>query len=210
IPRVFDESDRIAAAVAGREVKGELPADAERLFAASQVDPDADLATEAAAYRPPFGHLALLLQIPGVDVRERAAAEKGGPLESREDEILAERIRAARGWLESYAPDKARIVIHRDALPDAARALDDSQHAYLAALADRLERADWVGEAVQAEIFSVAQELGLKPGVAFSALYAAFLGERSGPRAGWLLAALDREFVVARLREAAAADTLPA
>jgi lysyl-tRNA synthetase class 1 len=210
IPRVFDESDRIAAAVAGREVKGELPADAERLFAASQVDPDADLATEAAAYRPPFGHLALLLQIPGADVRERAAAEKGAPLEPREEEILAERIRAARGWLESYAPDKARIVIHRDAVPDAARALDDSQRAYLAALADRLQRADWVGEAVQAEIFSVAQELGLKPGVAFSALYAAFLGERSGPRAGWLLAALDREFVVARLREAAAADTLPA
>jgi lysyl-tRNA synthetase class 1 len=145
-----------------------------------------------------------------VDVRERAAAEKGAPLEPREEEILAERIRAARGWLESYAPDKARIVIHRDAVPDAARALDDSQRAYLAALADRLERADWVGEAVQAEIFSVAQELGLKPGVAFSALYAAFLGERSGPRAGWLLAALDREFVVARLREAAAADTLPA
>ena len=32
IPRLFDEFDRIAAATAGREVKGELPADYERLF----------------------------------------------------------------------------------------------------------------------------------------------------------------------------------
>ncbi len=67
IPRVFDESDRIAAAVAGRDVKGELPADADRLFAATLVDPQADVAAAAAAYRPPFAHLALLLQVPGVD-----------------------------------------------------------------------------------------------------------------------------------------------
>ncbi len=44
IPRIFDESDRIAAAVAGHEVKGELPADPDRLFAASLVDPQADAA----------------------------------------------------------------------------------------------------------------------------------------------------------------------
>jgi lysyl-tRNA synthetase class I len=31
----------------------------------------------------------------------------------------------------------------------------------------------------------------------------AFLGKASGPQAGWFLAALDRDFVVARLREAA-------
>jgi lysyl-tRNA synthetase class 1 len=208
IPRVFDESDRIAGAVAGREVKGELPSDPERLFAAVQVDPGEDVAAAAAAYRPPFSHLALLLQIPGVNVAERAAAEKGAALDERESAILAERTAAARGWLESYAPDRARIVIHYEALPEAVHVLDDTQRAYLAALAANLQRADWAGEAVQAEIFGVAQDLALKPGRAFAALYAAFLGGASGPRAGWLLAALDRAFVIRRLREAAAADTL--
>ena len=212
IPRVFDESDRIAAAVAGREVKGELPSDPDRLFAASQVDPDADPAS-AAAYRPPFGHLALLVQIPGVDVAERAAAEKGAPLDEREAAILEERIAAARAWLDAYAPDKSRITIHRDALPDAAVDLDAAQHRLLGDLADALDALDaagWSGEGLQAAIFQAAQDLQLPAGRAFAALYAAFLGERSGPRAGWLLAALDRDFVIARLREAAAADTLPA
>ena len=37
----------------------------------------------------------------------------------------------------------------------------------------------------------------------FSALYLAFLGRENGPRAGWLLASLDKEFVVHRLLEAA-------
>ena len=81
IPRLFDESDRLAAATAGREVRGELPADHERLFALSLVEPDADVAAEAAAFRPAFSHLALLEQIPGVDVAERVAAEKGSPLD---------------------------------------------------------------------------------------------------------------------------------
>jgi len=44
----------------------------------------------------------------------------------------------------------------------------------------------------------------------FRALYLAFLGRPNGPRAGWLLAKLDAEFVLQRLREAASAATLPA
>jgi len=39
----------------------------------------------------------------------------------------------------------------------------------------------------------------------FAAIYVAFLGRESGPRAGWLLASLDKDFVVRRLTEAAGA-----
>ena len=43
---------------------------------------------------------------------------------------------------------------------------------------------------------------------AFAAIYLAFLGRHNGPRAGWLLASLDKDFVVRRLLEAA--DATPA
>ena len=49
IPRLFDESDRLAAATAGREVRGELPPDFDRVFTYSLVEPDADVADEAGA-----------------------------------------------------------------------------------------------------------------------------------------------------------------
>jgi lysyl-tRNA synthetase class 1 len=100
-------------------------------------------------------------------------------------------------------------------LPPAASRLDAEERHFLGAL---VERADELirgpsahdGDAWQAAIFETATDGGLKPGKAFRALYVAFLGRPNGPRAGWLLAKLEPEFVVGRLREAAAGGTLPA
>ena len=204
IPRLFVEFDRIAAATAGKDVKGELPADYDRLFGYSLLA-GRSVEAEAAAFRPAFSHLALLLQIPGVDIRERIEAEKAGSLTEREVEILDERVHAAKAWLESYAPERARLVIRRDAVPAEVDALDPSQKSYLGALASAAEgNCPGSGEAWQGLIFTVAGETGLASGKAFGALYAAFLGRNNGPRAGWLLASLEPSFVVERLRAAGA------
>jgi len=209
IPRLFDESDRIAAATAGLPVKGELPPDHDRIFAASLVDPAADLVAVGGAYRPPFAHLALLLQIPGVDLQARLEAEKGAQLTDAETRIMEERTRAARAWLDGYAPDRARIEVRREALPVAAAALDGEQRSALASLAAALgEATAWDGESLQGAIFDAARAADLPSGRVFTALYLAFLGQASGPRAGWLLASLPPDFVVERLRAAAAPDTL--
>ena len=55
---------------------------------------------EAARFRPPFAHLALLLQVPGPDIMDRLAAEKGAPLDDAEQDVALERIAAAEKWLE--------------------------------------------------------------------------------------------------------------
>ncbi len=80
IPGLFDEFDRICAAVAGKPVRGELPP-----------DPTAHPAPEPGRCRrrrrasrppgsgPPFRHLALLVQVPNVDLVARMEAEKGAP-----------------------------------------------------------------------------------------------------------------------------------
>ncbi len=209
IPRLFDEFDRFAAATAGKAVRGEIGPGFESTFAYALLDPQADVAAEAAAFRPPFSHLALLLQIPNVDLAARVAAEKGSALNAGEAAILDERVRAARAWLEAYAPERAVVAV-RDTLPmDAVAALDGDQRRYLAALADAALSADappTSGQAWQDLIFSVAGEAGLPNGRAFAALYAAFLGRPNGPRAGWLLASLDASFVVDRLRQAGTAN----
>jgi len=66
------------------------------------------------------------------------------------------------------------------------------------------------GDAWQALIFSAAKEAGLQPVRAFASLYAAFLGRTNGPRAGWLLAAIDRTLILTRLRDAAAVQGVSA
>jgi lysyl-tRNA synthetase class 1 len=206
VPRLFDEFDRLAAASAGREVKGELPSGHESIFRYSLLDPAADVAAAAEAFRPAFAHLALLAQVPGVDVRARVEAEKGAPLTEAEEAELGTRLAAVQAWLEAYAPDRARIEIRRDALPAEAADLSPAQRAWLRALADAAERAATVsGEQWQAAIFAVANDHGLDAKAAFSALYLSFIGRPNGPRAGWLLASLDRDFVIRRLREAGSA-----
>jgi lysyl-tRNA synthetase class 1 len=199
IPRLFDQFDTFAAATAGREVRGELPAGYEATFRYSLVDPAADVAAEAAAFRPAFSHLALLLQVPGVDVEAQVEAEKGSALNPREAAVLAERTAAARAWLDTYAPERA-IVAVQATLPAAVAELDEAQRQLLERLSsvEAMTGGEW-----QAAIFDTATSLGLPAGKAFDAIYRAFLGRPNGPRAGWLLASLDPAFVVARLREAA-------
>ena len=177
IPRLFDEFDKFAAATAGREVKGELPPGHEATFRYSLLDTDADVAEEAALFRPAFSHLALLVQIPGVDVAARVEAEKGSPLTQREVEILDERVAAARAWLETYAPEAARLAVHREAVPQAAADLDDAQRRFLVTLSGSAERERPAGgDAWQSLIFTVAREGELPPRRAFEAIYLAFLG----------------------------------
>jgi lysyl-tRNA synthetase, class I len=206
IPRLFDEFDRLAAATAGRDVKGELPSGFDSIFRYSLLDPAADSDAAAAAFRPAFGHLALLAQIPGIEVHERVATEKGSPLTDPEAAEFEVRLAAVRRWLEAYAPERARIEIRRDALPTEVELLRPEQLGFLRALSavahgEALE----TGEQWQAAIFAVATEHGLDAKAAFNALYFTFLGRPNGPRAGWLLASLERDFVIRRLTEAAAA-----
>src|SRR2546423_10564367 len=157
IPRLFDEFDRLADATAGKDVRGDLPPGFDRVFGYSLLSPDADVEAEAQVYRPSFGHLALLVQIPGVDLRARIEAEKGSPLTPREVEVLDTRAAAARAWLEAYAPDSARIVVQREAVPAEAGDLDADQRRFLAQLSERMaasapdSRDRW-----QALIFDVA------------------------------------------------------
>jgi lysyl-tRNA synthetase, class I len=206
IPRLFDEFDRLGAATAGREVKGELPSGHESIFRYSLLDPQADVAASAARFRPAFAHLALLVQIPGIDVRARVEAEKGSALTTDESADLEVRLAAVRRWLEAYAPERALIEIKRDALPVEVELLRPEQRGVLRSLTEVAHgEAVSSGEQWQAAIFAVAQEHGVDAKAAFNALYLAFLGRPNGPRAGWLLASLERDFVIRRLTEAGAA-----
>jgi len=204
VPRLFDEFDRCADAVAGRPVRGELPANVDRIFALSLADDRLDPFTAAALFRPAFAHLALLLQVPGPAIEERITAEKGADLTADELEILRQRVAAARVWLEDFAPDSARLSVAYDAPPPAIAELDAAQRDFLASLEEAATTAaPSSGEAWQALVFEVARERELPAGQAFGALYRAFLGRANGPRAGWLLASLPLDFALERMQVAA-------
>ena len=203
IPGLFDEFDRICAAIAGKPVRGELPPDPTAILRQSLVAADADVAVEATRFRPAFRHLALLVQVPNVDLVARMQAEKGAPLDDVERAILDERAQVAVTWLETFAPDRYKVAV-QDQLPEGVGGLTEAQRIVLGSLAAEAEATrPESGDAWQDLIFGTSAAYGVSSGDAFAAIYLAFLGRLNGPRAGWLLASLDRGYVVQRLRAAA-------
>ena len=196
IPRLFDESDRLAAATAGREVRGELPPHHDRVFALQP-------RRSRCGRRRRGGRLPPGLQPPRAARADPGRRRRGAG--DRREGVAAAPIASSRSSTSAapppgpgstaYAPERARLVgPSRRACPSAPRTLDDEQRAYLGALAEALEGAD-VGRrgACRRPSSRPPRSASCRPGRAFAALYLAFLGRPSGPRAGWLLAALDRD-----------------
>ncbi|MGH8908963.1 MAG: lysine--tRNA ligase [Egibacteraceae bacterium] len=160
-----------------------------------------DLSRVADSPRPQFtisfDLLLSILQLPHLDVFSEAAKLKGAPLDTDEVRDLEYRRSSALHWLEHYADDTDRIRV-QESLPESAAALTHAQRAFLQKLAQSLAAVEWSADALQAAIFDAARLTPLPQGSAFRAMYRVLLDRDSGPRAGNLLAFLDRSFVISR------------
>ncbi len=181
----------------------------DKALVAYHSDPDSDLAkaiqytkTEnqhIPYYTMRFTKVAFLSQMPNVNIWDIARAEKGSEL-SPEDEVeLTERLAYAAQWLADFAPDEYKFILQSE-LP--AVTLTSEQKEFIAKLyVLMLEAGELTGAELHEKIHALKTELTISPKEAFGAIYQLFLAKDSGPQAGWFLAALDREFVLHRLKQ---------
>ncbi|NJK33696.1 MAG: lysine--tRNA ligase [Oscillatoriales cyanobacterium SM2_2_1] len=149
-----------------------------------------------------LGTLISLLQIPHLDLDTELRRRLPQDLTDGEWQVLQRRVQMARAWLNDYADESEKLVIHWESLPEKAAQLTDAQIAYLSNLVDVLGAiTPWEAEVLQNEIFATSKTSGLSPKEAFAALYLVFLNQERGPKAGGLLSYLDRTFVLHRLKE---------
>jgi len=155
-----------------------------------------------AAYLENFQIVTTLVQMPHLDLEKEVARRKGSELTDLERKRLQDRVDAATYWLNHYAQPEERTVLQRE-LPASASELSHAQRAFLNRLADKLETSLWSEDILQAHIFTVARTTPIRQPIAFQAIYCVLLARASGPKAGNLLAFLDRTFVINRFRELA-------
>jgi lysyl-tRNA synthetase class 1 len=192
VPLLYDEYDRCL-----DEFLKDASADLARAYYYSEVD----IAEDQSSYRLRFSKVANFLQMPRMDVFAYAREEKGADLTEVEKREIENRVEVAKKWLENYAPDAVKFTI-QETLPEEAKNLGDEQKGFLHKIADIvLTQEKWTGEELHAKIHEIKNDSGIGPRDAFSAIYLTFLGKDSGPQAGWLLASLDKEFVINRLKE---------
>jgi lysyl-tRNA synthetase class 1 len=123
-------------------------------------------------------------------------------------------------WLEMYAPEFAKFSVKNE-LPVQAASLSELQRAFLASFSKLIsQRAEISGEDYHNLVYSakeqdseltgeMAQLLGVSPEEIqadpkelFKAVYTAVLGQQSGPKAGWFLSSLEKDFLAERFRKA--------
>lgn len=162
------------------------------------------LGGERTIARIPFNHLVSVYQTAQGDedqILTLLARTGYENVVADQKDVLLREIPYVKNWLAKYAPDSVKFEVQKE-LPGAE--LSDSQKSFVAMLADSLEKAGELdGPEMHQVIYAAKEDADIKPGEAFQALYRLILGKDSGPKAGYFLSSLDRDWLIKRLRQEA-------
>ncbi|HEY5667534.1 MAG TPA: lysine--tRNA ligase [Candidatus Saccharimonadales bacterium] len=113
-------------------------------------------------------------------------------------EIIRNELRFIDEWLNRWAPDDVKFELLQQVSPND---FTDQEKAFLKALGEKAAAApvDADGAWFHAAMYDLKESMGLEPKEVFSTLYRALIGKTSGPRAGWFMSILPRDWLVDRL-----------
>jgi lysyl-tRNA synthetase, class I len=118
---------------------------------------------------------------------------------AEEAEIIRRELIFIDEWLNKRAPEEVKF-----ALADTVDAglFTTEQRQYMRILADKVSNAptDADGAWFHNSIYGLKESCDLPPKEMFSTLYTALIGKTSGPRAGWFLSVLPRDWLISRLK----------
>lgn len=150
----------------------------------------------------PFSHLAASYQAAlhnperTIEIIERT--EYAGVAREQHDTIIRE-LQLIESWLAAWAPDELKFTL-RDGVD--AGEFSDQEKEYFRCLADKIREApeDADGGWFHQTIYEFKETADLPPKDLFRSLYHLLIDKDSGPRAGWFLSILPRDWLLARLQ----------
>jgi lysyl-tRNA synthetase class 1 len=114
-----------------------------------------------------------------------------------QEEIIRSELKYIDSWLKNWAPEDVKFELE----PKPPKLTNDLEINYLQALAKKVTAApaDADGEWFHKAIYEFKDSAGLPPKQLFGSLYKVLIGKESGPRAGWFLSILPRDWLIKRL-----------
>jgi lysyl-tRNA synthetase class 1 len=157
---------------------------------------------ERTVSRVPFSHLVASYQASLKDADKTLEVikrtEHSATAEEDADIIKAE-LKFIDAWLQKRAPEDVKFE-----LLDTVNSGDftEEEKQFLKALGDKMAEAPQNADGAWFHncIYEFKDETNLQPKEMFSALYRALIGKTSGPRAGYFLSILPRDWLIRRLR----------
>lgn len=185
-------------------------------FAALSAKPDRTAAEEQLLYlcthgqerrtvsRVPFSHLVASYQasLKNADKTLEVIKRTEHSQTAVEDaDIIKAELTFIDAWLQKRAPEDVKFALLSDGDVEPAD-FSEQEQAFLRTLGDKVATAppDADGAWFHNAIYELKDESGMQPKEMFTVLYRALIGKNSGPRAGWFLSILPREWLVMRLR----------
>lgn len=198
IPNLYDLYDQIA-----EKYFNNAQDDESRLF--KLIHPPFEREKIEPHFMPRFSKLTFLTQMPHIDIKEETAKMKEKSLTEADKEELEERLKYADNWLEEFAPEDYKFELQEE-LPESAKNLTAEQKEalkdILKLIKNKEQKEQLEGQELHTQLHNIRKEKGMDPREFFSALYVILLNKNSGPKAGWFLNVLKKDFLEKRLEEA--------
>lgn len=122
-----------------------------------------------------------------------------GVMPDEQTNLIKKELNFIEQWLKKWAPEDIKFELVHSVDPNKFEAMEKK---FLSDLADKIssapENAD--GEWYHKAIYEFKETSGLASNELFLALYKVLIGKPQGPRAGWFLSILPREWLINRLR----------
>lgn len=148
---------------------------------------------------PRFSQIAFLSQMRHLNIEKEAEHLVGHPLSEEDKKELKKRLHYAQVWIDTYAPEDYQFAI-QEKLPDIQ--LNEVQKKALSLVLEYLKSVDFIdGQVMHTKLHEMKESTGINPKEFFEAIYLSVLGKKSGPKAGWFLSVIDRDFLVKRFGE---------
>ncbi len=155
------------------------------------------ISSQRATVEVPFSHLVNIVQAARGQMAEiqRLLKRTGHEVEGSSDNLKAQ-IAKVQKWLELYAPEDCKFSLLKE---PPKLALSPPEIKLLSVAQTALEEGK-EGQDLHNAIYSAGQTVGLAPRQTFQVFYRIFLGKDSGPKLGFFLTLLERDFVSRRLK----------
>lgn len=150
----------------------------------------------------PFTHLVAGYQASLKDVNKTldivARTEHAG-VAKQQAEVIKKELSYIHNWLDKWAPEDVKFEL-REQINSSE--FSKTEQSFLGSLGQKIAAAptDADGEWFHKAIYDLQGRVSLEPKAMFEALYKALINKKSGPRAGWFLSILPRDWLITRLK----------
>ncbi len=107
-------------------------------------------------------------------------------------------------YVKKLAPADTKFTLLPVLTPEVKAQLTEDHKKVLKAFLETGPQVVWKADALHKAVHEARDKAGQEPKVAFQALYLVLLGKTTGPRLGYFMASLEKDWVLKRLKEAVA------